>query len=173
MTITIERTSGQITITADERGHFDARLSTGKRIEVGICSPITLAAAGIALPVQHRGKYTHVLGNICLTSPEAAALEEMAQAARAAHDLTPAGLREQRDRLVEAIGYALDDWHETHQRAVEQMSATGTTRIDADAKEPAVVEARQALAAFDAAHPEIAQLVEADRIATVERAMWQ
>jgi hypothetical protein len=53
------------------------------------------------------------------------------------------------------------------------MSATGTTRIDADAKEPAVVEARQAIAAFDAAHPEIAQLVEADRIATVERAMWQ
>jgi len=174
MSITIERGIGSITISVDGRGVYSATRD-GTALEIGICRPETLQAARVTLPAEHASKgYTHVLANICLTASEAEALAAEAEAARAIYLASPDGLHAQRAELVSQVGEWMDTWHELHQQAITQMSATGTARLTArvDAASAEADRARAALAAWDAAHPEVLAQIEQQRQADVARHMW-
>jgi hypothetical protein len=78
----------------------------------------------------------------------------------------------QRKALAEEVGYIAEAAHEDHVRRVERMSATGVggkPKRDYDAEDTV---AREALAKFDAEHPEVLEKIEADKKADTERNMW-
>ena len=171
-TLSLNRGSGTVVIQFVPNQSCTPWAATlnGKQMELGLCDPETIKASRVKIPAAHADKgYTHILADILLTTPEYDALMLMASSAAAEYALTPAGLRDERETLVKKISYAMADWHETHQRAVEQMSATGMTRLDAAALEPVVASAHAALAAFDSEHPEIVAALKSAQDAETER----
>lgn len=112
-------------------------------------------------PVQG---YTRRCGMIVLDSEQAtglqAALDAETARLRAAYAHSPEGLADQRRRLVWAIGDALDtgDVEFERRHAREDATAWNAKRDGENAAD----RARAALADFDAAHPEIAEIAARD-----------
>ena len=115
------------------------------------------------------------LGPLGLPQERYDAVVAMLGARQAEIDSTPDGMMRkllaERETLARAVGYILDAEHDEHQERIEQMSATGCARAvtrDYKAEEAA---ARTALAAFDAAHPEVVVALQAAKAERIHRAM--
>lgn len=150
-----------------------------------------LAASGTPLAVDAPGAFggtpklaaikaqgvTHVLTNasrtvsIALFAAEAAPILAEIDRRRDAYAASPegraAGLRSEREALVAAVDGAIEDQADAYDRAHDRQDAAA--EIIRREHQPAVDAARAALAAFDAAHPEVADAIRAERMARADR----
>ena len=80
-------------------------------------------------------------------------------------------LARQRERLAETLNWARDDAYQAEHDRIEHTRVTGigTAAVNHSSK---VHEAEAALAAFDAAHPEIVAELKADRAKRTAAHMW-
>lgn len=138
----------------------DARIDGKKQV---MCTPAMFDAPkkmGDKILVGH-------IGNIGLTQDRYDELKAAMDVLQIEIDSRPEvqlkKLISKRESLAANIGYILDAAHEDHVNRVEKMSENGfasASKIDWPAKEKA---AREELAAFDEAHPEVAAKMEADK----------
>jgi hypothetical protein len=172
--ISRQTSKGLIEVDLDDTGNFRARLA-GKHISLSIAG-IQPVEELLSRPfsrangeyLQKTG-YTHLLGSkVALHADEAVQLEAAAQAAA---ETNPFQLRSERDRLADEIGCLAEAAHEDRVTAIERASATGVYSKPDD-RADAIAAARAALAAFDAAHPEIKAEIVREREASVKRHMW-
>ena len=96
-----------------------------------------------------------------------AAMAEAREAYRASPEGITEALREQRRSLGAAISSALDETEVARERAFDR-DIGGIPSYDS----PKYRAARQALADFDAAHPEIKAVLEQERQESIKRHMW-
>lgn len=141
------------------RARAEARINGALEIETGLRPVSREVTASIGV--------TACIGRVGLTAEREAAVRALMTRVQAEIDATPqarrAALSVERGQLADRIGYLVDAAHEDGVARVEQMSATGVApkALRDWAAEEAV--ARAALAAFDAAHPEIVAALEAER----------
>lgn len=122
--------------------------------------------------------YTHYLAHskapVALRADEAATLLEAIEAANRAYTQTDDGrqeaLRRERERLVSDYRGATEDQADAYERAHAREDVLAwDVRRSWDGR---IAEARAALAAFDAAHPEIVEEIRAEKQAAAERHRW-
>jgi hypothetical protein len=111
--------------------------------------------------------YTHRIGNVGILAEELPAIESALAQANHEAAQSPAGLREQRLTLVAKIAGALDETEAARERAYNR-DIGGIPSYDS----PKYRAAKQALAEFDAAHPEIKAALERERQESIKRHMW-
>lgn len=90
---------------------------------------------------------------IMITAEEAVALDAVYDQLYEAYRQTPAGLEEERRHLARNVGIAEDVDREERNDRWERGDETGAFALDRNGE---IGKARQALADFDAAHPEVA-----------------
>lgn len=127
---------------------------------------------GKTKPFERNGTtYSHYVGKIALTADEAATAEAGRQAIyeaeRAAFAASPAGqrqaLRDQRSALAATLNAAAAETDATFARMHDAQDA-GAWAVKVE-NERHVTAAREALAAFDAQHPEVLTAIRAERSA--------
>ena len=112
------------------------------------------------------------IGKVGLTAERFAAVQEMYEAIKAEFAKTPEGLTQARQWLAEDLAAIREQVDLTSRRRIARASATGIASpasIKLAEQEQAAVDA---LAAFDAAHPEIIASIQAERAERTERNMW-
>jgi len=122
------------------------------------------------IPVEARkAGIVAAIGRVALSVERYKAL--LAEAARleAEYAKSPAALKTKRERLCNALRGSLEDARDAREAAFEADCVHGLPGYDT----PAVSEAQQALAAFDAAHPEIVAAIEAEKEAAAARNRWR
>lgn len=114
---------------------------------------------------------THAIGPVCLAAEEAARVAEAVAAYEAADpEIAAAKLRAERDAIVGRIAGAREAAEHAREQAWERADdRAGVSENEYDARAKA---AHIDLAAFDAAHPEVAAAIEAEKKAAVERNLW-
>ncbi|MEU2769402.1 hypothetical protein ABZ628_21970 [Streptomyces diastaticus] len=141
-----------------------ARAQDGAMIDwAGVISQLPEAA-------RPAPELTHRLNKIVLTSDEAASLESLLQKARAVYDATPEGaayaLRCRRDQLVRAVEDIASLSAHRRETSFDDEGGDGLAAYlagEGKADQLKETEAREALADFDAKHPEVAAAVRAER----------
>jgi hypothetical protein len=111
-------------------------------------------------------EYVAAIGPLLLTAEQAAQIEAVYNEVRAT---IPANLNFAREQLVRAVNIAGDAWAAA-QAAAQDNDTMGSYYAGPDARhQDAIAKAEQALADFDAAHPEIAAGLRRQREADVIR----
>ncbi len=126
-----------------------------------------MSAAGLGKlpkPQEKNGRTaTHYCGrgtqNFAIFADEAQAVESALATIRAEYAATPDGLADVREGLVEDLKIARDIDREDRDAAWEREDERGAFVADRDGK---IAAARNALAEFDAAHPEIKASLDPD-----------
>ena len=85
--------------------------------------------------------------------------------------LTINDLIRDRQALVEDLNFLRDCEHDAHVEAVERCSATGIGQ-QPQSYAAEITAAREKLAAFDSAHPEVKQEIERRRQERIKRHVW-
>jgi hypothetical protein len=111
--------------------------------------------------------YTHRIGNVGVAAEELPLIEAALTEANREAAQSPAGLREQRLTLQAKIRGVLDETEAARERGYNEDIG----RIPSY-DSPAYRAAKQALADFDATHPEIKAAIEAEKQESIKRHMW-
>jgi hypothetical protein len=111
-------------------------------------------------------EYVAAIGPMLLTADEAAQIEQVYREVSAA---IPPDLDGERERLVTALDYAEQGSGINAAERFDKDYANPFGGPEADEDQQRIIEAAEALAAFDAAHPETARKAAAQREATVRR----
>lgn len=129
----------------------------------------TVTAAAVRKGGKNPADYFAVNGRPVRNTVRAEAERLMAEA-RAAYAASPAGLREARNAIasrLSAAEFAAADTRTSNFHRFDTGAGMGRNEYDAKAKA-----ARSDLVAFDAAHPEIFEAIQAENSASVERNFW-
>jgi hypothetical protein len=127
-----------------------------------------LGPGRLSKPQMHEGRiYTHHIGHVGILADELPLIESALAEANREASQTPAGLREQRLTLVAAIAGALDETEAARERGYNEDIG----RIPSY-DSPEYRAAKQALAEFDATHPEVKAALEQERQESIKRHMW-
>jgi hypothetical protein len=115
--------------------------------------------------------YTHAIGKVCLRADEVPGLKAAMAEARSTYRTSPAGiteaLREERRTLQAKIRGILDETEQARERGYNEDIG----RIPSY-DSPAYRVAKQALADFDVAHPEIKAAIEQERQESLAQHQW-
>lgn len=144
----------------------------GNWIEAYLDGKYITGKTGIGKAQLHNmgAEFTHQLGPVLMTSAEAEAIEMARPAVIEAHRQTPEGLRIQRQQLCDTIRGILDDRQSLRDWAQDTGVMDDLPIPSYDS--PEYRKAKQELADFDAAHPEIIEALERERKARLDAHIW-
>lgn len=152
----------------------------GRTVEVYLARVNALYAYRVMLAGEHhatgglqtfRDTDLQAVGKVAFTPEEAAVLEAATRAAYEAEKTPEQRLAEQRESLARAYQAAVDEQRDAYERALDSRGPEAAINAR-EAGEAAIQQARQALAAFDAAHPELTTARQAEREERRRRHEW-
>lgn len=154
------------TVAACEHGSFISAFIDGKEVYSG-----TLAVAPKRPDIPP--EMTRRAGPVLLTEAEHDEIRALQEAARQEWLATPEGhaasLKAQREALVRAVNAAGNAWTDARAAAQDNDTMSAYFGGQDERDQAAITKAGQALARFDAAHPEIADEIRRQREADVTR----